>query len=179
MRQLLFHGIIVCAWITNCVAGSMTWVSYEAQEFGGGRWEYTYEVANIDLAVEGTPAAIKEFTIWFDFGQYANLVVTTASPLSNAWDGIVWQSDPVLHDAGGYDVLAKIGNLGISNGQSVKGFSVKFDWLGQGTPDSQRYEIINPLNFETIDSGVTIPEPTTMLLLSLGALILKKHKISK
>jgi hypothetical protein len=147
----------------------MTWVSYEAREFGGGQWEYTYEVANTGLLVDNQPAAIKEFTLWFDWGLYSNLVVTTAAPLSSAWDQIVWQPEPVLQDDGGYDALAELTNPGIVAGQSVKGFSVKFNWLGQGAPGSQRYEIINPLTFETIDSGVTIiPEPASAAIMILG-----------
>jgi hypothetical protein len=148
----------------------MTWVSYEAEEFGGGRWEYTYEVANFNLLVNSQPAVIKEFTIWFDYGLYSNLVVTTVAPLSNSWDEMVWQREPVLQDDGGYDVLTEIGNLGITAGHSVKAFSVKFDWLGQGSPGSQRYEIINPLTFETIEAGVTIiPEPASAAIMILGA----------
>jgi hypothetical protein len=147
----------------------MTWVSFETQDLGAGQWEYTYEVANTSLAENGTPVAVKEFTIWFDPGLYANLVVTTPTPLSNAWDEIVWQPEPLLQDDGGYDALAEIVNSGIAPGQSVKGFSVKFNWLGQGTPGSQRYEIINPLTFETIDAGVTIPEPASAAIMSLGA----------
>jgi hypothetical protein len=177
MRKVLFLGVIVCAWFTTCFAGSGTWISYEARNFGGGLWEYTYEVANTGLLVDSQPAAIKEFTIWFDWGQYSNLVVTTAAPLSSAWDQILWQPEPVLHDDGGYDALAKLTNPGIAAGQSVKGFSVKFNWLGQGTPGSQRYEIINPLTFKTIDAGDTIiPEPATLLLLGLGGLLVQQRR---
>jgi hypothetical protein len=177
MRQVLFQSIIVCAWISTCFAESKTWISYETEDFGGGRWGYTYEVANVDLYDDGIPAAIKEFTIWFDLGLYANLEVINAAPLSNMWDEIILPPEPVLHDDGGYDALAEIGNLGIMAGQSVKGFSVKFDWLGQGIPGSQRYEIINPVTFETIDAGVTvIPEPMTMLLLGLGGLVAMRRK---
>jgi hypothetical protein len=177
MREILFLGIIVCAWVTTCFAGSRTWISYESREFGDGQWEYTYEVANTGLLANSQPVAIKEFTIWFDPGLYANLVVTTVGPLSSAWDEIVWQPEPVLLDAGAYDALAKLTNPGIAAGQSVKGFSVKFNWLGQGTPGSQRYEIISPLTFETIDTGVTIPEPCTLLLLGVGGMLMRRQRI--
>jgi hypothetical protein len=177
MRKILFQAIIACVWVTTGFAESMTWISYEAEEFGGARWEYTYEVMNIDLSIESVPAAIEEFTIWFDPGLYANLVVTTVAPLSNAWDEIVWQPEPVINDAGGYDALAEILNPGIGAGQSVKGFSVSFDWLGLGTPGSQYYEIINPLTFETIDAGDTIiPEPATLLIIGLGGLLFRSRR---
>ena len=55
-------------------------------------------------------------------------------------------------------------------------FEVRFDWLGQDEPGPQLYEIVNPATLETIDSGMTrlIPEPATLLLVGLGAIILKK-----
>jgi hypothetical protein len=151
-----------------CFAGSMTWVSFETQDLGSGQWEYSYAVANNSLAENGTPVAVKEFTVWFDPALYSNLTVAT-TPLSTSWDLIVWQPEPVLHDAGGYDALTKNGNLGIAAGQSVKGFSVKFNWLGAGTPSSQYYEIVNSTTFKTIDSGMTIPEPASAAIMILGA----------
>jgi hypothetical protein len=170
MGKRFIQAILLCICVMPCLAGSMTWISYQAEEFGGGRWEYTYEVDNFSLLVNSQPAAIKEFTIWFDLGLYSNLVVTTAAPLSNTWDQIVWQPEPVLHDAGGFDALAMLINPGIGVGQSVKGFSVSFNWLGQGSPGSQRYEIINPITFGTIDAGDTIiPEPASAAIMILGA----------
>jgi hypothetical protein len=169
MRKILL-SIMISVLITSCFAGSMTWVSFETQDLGAGQWEYTYAVGNIDLAENGTPAAIKEFTVWFDPAFYSNLVVIT-TPLSASWDSIVLQPEPVLHDAGAYDALVKSGNLGISAGQIVRGFSVKFNWLGQGSPDAQRYEIINPLTFKTVDAGTTIaPEPASAAIMILGTI---------
>jgi hypothetical protein len=78
----------------------------------------------------------------------------------------------VLQDDGAYDARALGPGIGI--GQIVTGFSVSFDWLGDAVmPGSQFYEIINPDTYETIDSGWTIPEPGTFLLLGLGILTLK------
>lgn len=169
MRTILF-GFIVCMCAATCFAESMMWISFESEELSPGRWQNTYEVANIDLTIDGQPAAIQEFTLWFDFGLYANLLVTTPAPLSNAWDQIVWQPEPVLGDEGGYDAFVEITNPGIAAGQKVKGFSVAFDWLGAGTPGPQRYEIINPLTFQTLDTGMTIPEPACAAIMLLGAI---------
>jgi len=175
MRNVLFL-CIACVFVTTCFAESMTRISYEAEEFNDGRWEYTYEVSNFSLSIDSQPAPIKEFTLWFDPGLYANLVVTTPAPLSNAWNEIVWQPEPVLQDPGAYDALALVSNPGIGTGQFVKGFSVSFEWLGHGTPGSQYYEIIKSDTFETIDAGYTIPEPTTLSLLTLGAISLYKSR---
>ncbi len=103
---------------------------------------------------------IEEFTVWFDFGLYNNLVVTTPETPPE-WDQIVWQVEPVLEDPGGYDAVAT--NLSIDIGESLSGFSVSFDWLGTGEPASQFYEVIDPLDFSTIEDGYTVPEPTTQI----------------
>ena len=156
------------------LAGVFTDIYYSVEDLGLGRWEYTYDVDNISLT-----AGIEEFTIWFDYGLYDNLIVTTPdTPLE--WDQIVWQVEPLLEEPGGYDALVE--NLGISVGETFSGFSVSFDWLSTGDPGSQFYEIIDPATFNSVDSGwtATVPEPATVL--SIGAIApfvlgsRKKHK---
>ena len=66
-------------------------------------------------------------------------------------------------------------NLNIGVGQHVSGFAVSFDWLGTGRPCSQFYEIIDPADFHTVDSGYTVPEPATLLLFGFGGMILRKR----
>jgi len=148
----------------------ITKIQYEATDIGSDRWQYSYNVTNISL----TPA-IKEFTIWFDYGLYDNLSIETPDPLSSDWDELLIQPEPVLGDDGYYDALAL--GVGIGIGETVSGFAISFDWLGAGQPGSQFYEIIDPVTFETIDSGWTIPEPATLLLLSLGGIILRRKRI--
>ncbi len=80
-----------------------------------------------------------------------------------------------MKDDGAYDALTT--NSGIGIGVTVSDFSVSFDWLGVGEPGAQFYEIIDPVTFETIDSGITIiPEPGTLLLLSIGGLALLRRR---
>ena len=141
------------------LAGENTDIYFSVTDLGLGQWEYTYDVHNLGLT-----DGIEEFTIWFDYGLYDNLAVSTPETPPE-WDQIVWQVEPVLGDPGGYDALAT--NLNIAMGTNLSGFSVTFDWLGIGEPDSQYYEIINSDTFATIEDGYTtlVPEPATLLLL--------------
>ncbi len=75
MRKVLFLGVIVCAWVATCFAGSMTWVSYEAREFGGGQWEYTYEVANTGLLVDNQPGSVFQ-----SCGDHGRILVECVGP---------------------------------------------------------------------------------------------------
>jgi hypothetical protein len=168
MKRQIFAGLMFGFLFTAGSFGASKQIIYETNELGSGRWQYTYDVTNISLTVP-----IEEFTIWFDFGLYKNLAIQTPDPPASNWSEIVIQPEPVLQDDGAYD--AKALGLGIGIGQVVTGFAVSFDWLGDAVmPGAQFYEIIDPDTYETIDSGRTIPEPATILLLGLGSLILKR-----
>ncbi len=156
--------VFVCLFAGPGLGTPDTEIWYETTDLGSGRWEYTYDVYNINL-MEG----IEEFTIWFGYGVYDNLLVTTPETPAG-WNQIVWQPEPVLEDDGAYDALAL--TVGIGQGENVSGFSVSFDWLGVGTPGSQFYEIIDPLDFHTIEDGYTIPEPASAVMLGLGGILL-------
>jgi len=170
MKRRVFAGVLSVFLFTSAVfAIPITKIQYETADLGSGRWQYNYEVINISLT-----GAIEEFTIWFDFDLYDNLTIETTDPPGGDWDEIVIQPEPVLNDDGYYDALSLY--IGIGIGESVSGFSVSFDWLGSGEPGTQFYEIIDPDTFETIDCGYTVPEPATLLLLSLGGLTLSRMK---
>jgi hypothetical protein len=160
------YGLSVCYLLLlfSSVNARATMVIYDLNSLSSGQYEYNYTIINDKLAI-----SIEEFTIWFDVDLCKNLVITTPDPLASQWDQII------LKDTGfglplGYDALALSG--GIPPGQMIDGFSVKFDWLGTQTPGPQYFEIVNPRTFETIDSGYTVPEPTTFLLIGFGGLAL-------
>lgn len=143
-------------------------VSYDLVSVGGKTYEYIYTVTNNSMVVP-----VQEFTIWFPEQLYQALEIMTPIPLSNNWDEII------LEQSGfglplGYDALA-IDN-GVEFGESVSGFKVRFNWLGEGLPESQLFEIIDPDTFGVIDSGQTIPEPASLLLLGLGAIFSRTRK---
>jgi len=171
MKRRVFTGVILGFLITTISFGlPKTEIRYETSyDDYLERWKYTYDVYNLSLT-----ETIEEFTIWFGIGSYDNLAIETLEPPASNWDELVWQPEPVLGDDGGYDAWANLATP-IGVGQSVSGFAVSFDWLGTGEPGSQFYEIIDPVMFDTIDSGWTVPEPGTVLLLGLGGLVLVRR----
>jgi hypothetical protein len=168
-RQIFAAAVFVFSLTAIGFGVPKTEIRYQTSDLGSGRWQYSYDVTNISLT-----APIEEFTLWFDFGLYKNLAIQTLDPPASNWSEIVIQPEPVLQDDGAYD--AKTLNLGIGIGQTVSGFAVSFDWLGDAVmPGPQFYEIIDPVTYQTIDSGYTVPEPATVLLLALGGLVLRKN----
>jgi len=171
MKTRVFVGLIFVFFLTaSGFSVPQSQILYQTSELGAGRWQYTYDVTNISLT-----SPIEEFTIWFDFNLYKNLAVETPTTPAG-WDQIVWQPypEPPFQDDGGYDAKALV--AGIAEGQTLGDFAVSFDWLGEGQPGSQPYDIIDPQTFEIIDSGQTIPEPATLLLLGLGTLGLRRKR---
>ena len=167
--------------LATVASAEATSVTFTTASLGGNHYEYTYEVSNNSLAV-----AIEELTIFFNYGTYENLVVT--SPLAD-FDEIVAQPALVLGvpTAGFYDALTL--TTGIAPGGQAGGFSVSFDFLGVGLPGAQRFEIIDPDTFDTIASGQTapangvpggpVPEPSTLLLIGTGAAGLLRRRLIK
>lgn len=167
MKRQIIAGIVFGFFFVSSGFGALMAIGYETTPIDGGRWQNSYNVMNISLSVP-----IEEFTIWFDYGLYANLNVETPKPLADDWDEIVWQPETVLGDDGAYDAVAKGVGIKPQDGWVGK-FIVSFDWLGEGEPGKQFYEIIDPVTLGTLDSGWT-PEPGTVILLGLGAMALWK-----
>lgn len=103
-----------------------------------------------------------------------NLLVETTEPLSLGWNEIVVQPELVFEDDGYYDALTLADAIDI--GETVSGFTVSFDWLGEGQPGSQYYEVVDPVIYETIADGWTVPEPGTVVLLGLGCLLTVRRR---
>jgi hypothetical protein len=120
-------------------------VSYTATDISGNTWEYTYTVTNGGMA---TP--LGEFTVFFNLGQYTNLMVES-SP--GNWSSIAAQPDPGLPASGFFDAQAL--NAGLAPGATLGGFSAEFTYLGQGTPGTQLFNMVNPNTYATLSAGYT------------------------
>jgi len=168
VKKVTYAPIVYCFLLVVCANAGATLIEYTVVDFGGNQFEYKYSITNDSLGV-----AIEEFTIWFDVDLYDNLTITTQQPLAGQWNEIILEPTgfgvPI-----GYDALSETGGIQLS--KSVSGFSLAFDWIGTGTPGSQSFEIIDPITFETIDSGYTVPEPATLFLLVSACLLFRRSR---
>lgn len=125
-------------------------ITYQVTPEAAHRWTYQYTVS----AAPSDPA-IDEFTIFFNRSLYANLRLVSAPP---GWDALVIEPDPELPADGFVDVLTL--GAGIAPGSALDGLIVSFDFLGNGQPGAQAFDIVDPISFSTISSGFTRPEET-------------------
>lgn len=140
-------------------------IFYTSENLGGNTWQYNYTLENTGAI------SLEAFSIFFDLGDYENLVVT-GSPAD--WDSIVLQPDPGLPADGIFDSLSLGGFLNPDD--ILGGFSVAFDFLGSGAPGEQFYAFYDVFTFDFIVDGITqiaqVPqpmlEPGTLVLLGIG-----------
>jgi hypothetical protein len=154
-----------------------TSIFYEAKPLGGAQWEYDYTVMNSTL---GSP--LQEFTIRFDYNLFKNLAIKNTN---TNWDQVVIQPQTIFAPQDGFYDAMTLGT-GITGGDSEGGFTVSFDWLGNGTPGRQPFDIVNPENYSILDSGLTaplnaspVPEPATFLLTALGLVALGGFQVRR
>lgn len=164
----MIKKLLACLCIAAAGSAHATLIEYVATNLGGTTWEYEYTITNDTLGFD-----IEEFTIWFDYTLFDNLAI---GPGPAGWDPLAIQPDPGLPDDGFFDSLALAG--GIASGATLGGFTVTVDYFGAGAPGAQFFEIVDPLTFATLDSGMTvqaqppqpIPEPGMIALLAAAAL---------
>jgi hypothetical protein len=127
-------------------------ITYTTTDVSGNTWDYNYTITN------NTPInPIGEFTVFYTLGQYSNLMLES-SP--GNWSSIVAQPDAGLPADGFFDALAL--DSGLATGNTATGFTVQFTYLGQGTPGSQPFNIVDPNTFQTLSAGNTTRGSVTM-----------------
>ena len=165
-----YLSILAAGLLTLGASGlaNATSISYTATDLidvnaGEDLWQYSYSVSdNIFAADTG-------FTIYFDFGLYELLDPSPITPNAD-WDVLTWDTDPSLPDDGAYDAYALTDNASLTDP-----FTVSFVWLGAGTPGTQFFDVYDGFTFDILESGSSVgsqiapvPEPATLLLLSIG-----------
>jgi hypothetical protein len=166
MRKVFRVFLIFGIWASLVSLAGATTITYQLNDLGSGSWEYIYSVTNDTLLTD-----IEEFTVYFDYGLYSNLSVDNQKP---NWDGLTVQPDLFLGlpTIGYFDTARLV--AGIAPGGTEGGFQVSFTWLGAGTPGTQFFEVVDPDNFNVLDSGNTsinsVPEPGTLGLLLFGGI---------
>jgi hypothetical protein len=163
------YGTLVIALVLVLRAASAhaTTIEFTTADLSGGRWEYEYFLRG-DPFPEG-----QGFAIFFDEALYSALELQAPSPGNGHWDPLLAQPDLALNSDGYYDVLALIADPSL-----IGPFRVSFLWTGLDTPGSQPFEIyqLDEDLVRVLDSGRTVgpvPEPSTLLLLTAGAGLLR------
>jgi hypothetical protein len=171
---MLFKSYILCAALAllpGCVFGDSIIIDYSSTQVGntGNTYIDTYSVTN-NGTLPGTPPGtvpLQIFDILFDptLYQEASIVNVTPDPLNTQWSPTILfavGSEPAAFDAESQS--------GIAVGDTLSGFAVEFNYLGQGNPGSQPFEIYNLSNdleppFTVIQVGSTqlagVPEPSS------------------
>ena len=163
-------------------------VTYDAIQIGNDTWQYDYTIINnsqndiyaLDLFFpkenQGGDTLYQNVSVfnspagWESF-FFPEVVISGVeiSPPVMTWGGGVW--DALLEDF----VFA----LWISPGEDLSGFSVTFDWFGEGNPGSQEFELWGTANLDSLYKGLTtsdapngdapsVPEPQSFMLLGTG-----------
>ena len=175
MYKRKLNPLIATLLFAGSLSAQATLITSDLVQLDTNTWQSTYKITNDTL-----PFDIEEFSIYFDFSLFENLVATGAPP---DWDPLVIQPDAGLPDDGFYDALALA--VGVIPGDMLSGFMVEFDYLGVDIPPSQAFDILDPFNFDLLDSGeviftsvteLSVPAPATLGLLAIGLLGLTRRK---
>jgi len=170
-------------------------ITYDYTDNGGGNFTFDFTVYNTSTSPD--TGALDYFEIYFDadpaFANYSSLNWTD----DNGWFASAFEYDPAfgtLSAAVSADDAAVFGGSGgIAQGASLGGFKVKFDYSGSLAPTDQLFGYW--VNFGTYETNVDpyydflgdyegttryvqgapdepppVPEPTTVLLFSVGIL---------
>ncbi|WDE07247.1 hypothetical protein SG34_010355 [Thalassomonas viridans] len=175
MYKIKLYPLVAALLLTGSLSTHATLITSDLVQLDANTWQSTYKVTNDTL-----PFDIEEFSIYFDFSLFENLVATGAPP---DWDPLVIQPDIGLPDDGFYDALALA--AGVIPGGMLSGFMIEFDYLGLDLPPAMPFDILDPFTFDILDSGevtftsitqLPVPAPAPLGLLALGLIGLIRRK---
>ena len=173
-----YHLFLLAALSAVPLAAEAVTIGYQLFPLGGNLYRYEYTVTNEGSL--GAGVAVRLFDIQFDPADYGenSLAIVTPAPLSAQWQEFIFPSIPSLGVNASYNAYAP--SSGVAVGDSVTGFAVEFEWLGNPAgPGSQFFEIYDPLKLTVLETGMTsIPLPGTLYLFGLGlvALTTVRHR---
>jgi hypothetical protein len=172
-RTLAASAFALCAASTAIAAV----VTADLTRVAGNTWDASF-------TVRADPGqTVEAFSIYFDWTQVSNLVVW-ASPAD--WDSLTLQADAALASDGIFDTLTLAD--GIAEGNSLGGFTARFDWADAAGPSMLRFTVNDPVTFDSLETGVVtsstgdgggtqMPEPGTagLLLAALVGLLVRSR----
>jgi len=150
-------------------------IEYELNHVGSNTYQYDYSIVNDDVV-----AGVEGFSVYFDYGVTSNLSILS-SP--DGWDSYIFPEDDFFVEGPIFDSMVfdpfTTPDAVVALGETLSGFSIQFDWLGNALPGSQFFEVYMPFPFETLALGDTalntsggpvmdVPEPGSLALLLFG-----------
>lgn len=176
MFKRLKYAVIVSWLMVSMQSAHAIIIETDTEFLSGDTWEVTYTVTNDNLT------SLEFFSIYYDFGLFDNLEAISGP------DG--WLVEVFLQVGESFDTADGIidffldSGTALGQGGSLGEFTVRFDYLGDGSPFQFFVEVFDG-DFEILDDGVSSPitfvptspteqvsEPGTIALLLAGGLFL-------
>lgn len=149
LTKKLFFIVVSLSLILSGISGA-TELSYELEDLGSGQWISRYLVTNDTLG-----ESLAQFVIWYEPLLYENLTVVSDPEIGYDWYQDTIEPDPVWLYYGAYRALAWAD--GIADGEYESGFAVMFTYLGVGDPGPQEFDIVDPVEYVSLEAGLTMP----------------------
>jgi len=155
---------VFCYVVLSFQSAFATIITASTTNISGNIWESRYTITN------NSEATIYWFTIYFDFEQYQDIIFIRTPEVGLDWD--VFAVEPFLTSDGFVDAFS-FGD-GITLGQSLSNFVVRYNYLGTDLPVVQSFEVYDPefqepVPIELGEVDITVvTEPNVLLLFVFG-----------